>query len=248
MKDRIALIVGAANSVGQAISMKFAKNGAKVVLLDTDQQSLNEIAGKVAQAGLKPEVIALDPSDVNAVKAAVETVVSNLKSIDILVNNMDWRDGVSLAEGTVEIWSETFRQNISPVVTFCINVIPAMRKAGYGRIVTVGSLDYLGAANKANYCTAKSAVFGMTRSLALELAKDGITVNQVLKGDIKGDVNGIPAEAEEKAAAAMPVQRLGIPEDIAYAVAYLAAGSSNYVTGQNLIVCGGKSIYSSMSA
>jgi 3-oxoacyl-[acyl-carrier protein] reductase/2-[hydroxy(phenyl)methyl]-succinyl-CoA dehydrogenase BbsC subunit len=88
----------------------------------------------------------------------------------------------------------------------------------------------------------------MTRSFALETAQDGITVNQVIMGDIKSGADGMSAEEEAKAAGVMPVQRLGKPEDIAFAVAYLAADASRYVTGQNLIVCGGKSIYSSMSA
>lgn len=248
MNNKTALIVGAANDVGQAISLKFARGGANVVLVDSDQKKLDELARKVAEAGSKAEVIALDPTNETAVKAAVNTVLTKFASIDILVNNIDRQDGVPISEGTLATWTTSLNENITPVISFCLNVIPAMRKAKYGRIVNVGSLDYLGTANQSNYCTAKSAIFGLTRSFALELAKDGITVNQVLKGDIKTTEHELSAEAEEKAAARLPVQRLGKPDDIAYAVAYLAADSSRYVTGQNLIVCGGKSIYSSMSA
>lgn len=248
MKDRTALIVGAANDVGRAISVKFARNGVKTVLIDSDLPKLGEVARTVEEAGSRAEIIALDPTDASAVKAAVDTIAKKFATIDILVNNVDQRQGVPITEATVESWESSLKGNITPVVAFCLNVIPVMKKQKYGRIVNVGSLEYLGTPNQSNYCTSKSAIFGLTRSFALELAKEGITVNQVLKGDIKTAENVMSAEDEEKLVGKMPVQRLGKPEDIAYAVAYLASDISGYVTGQNLIVCGGKSIYSSMSA
>ncbi len=248
MKDRTALIVGAANDIGGAISIRFAKLGARLVLIDSDRQKLDVIAGKVAEAGSEAECIAVDCANSDAVKIAVDAVSKKYGSIDILVNNIDHKDGVPISESSVEIWEQSLKDNITPLVSFCLNVIPVMRKRNYGRIVNVGSLDYLGTPNQSNYCAAKSAIFGLTRSFALELAKDGITVNQILKGDLKTTENVLSPEAEEQSAARLPVQRLGRPDDIAYAAAYFAAGTSGYVTGQNLIVCGGKSIYSSMSA
>lgn len=248
MKDRTAVIVGAANDVGQAISVRFAGLGAKLVLVDTDRQKLNEVAARVAEAGTAAECIAVDWTSPAAVRLAVDTVVKKHGAIDILVNNIDRRDGVAITESSVEVWERSLKENITPLVSFSLNVIPVMKGKGYGRIVNIGSLDYLGTPNQANYCAAKSAIFGLTRSFALELAKNGITVNQILKGDIKTSDQPLSAEAEEQGASRLPVQRLGKPEDIAYAAAYFASGVSNYVTGQNLIVCGGKSIYSSMSA
>src|SRR5512138_2047827 len=248
MKDRTALIVGAANDVGRAITIRFAQRGARVVLIDSDPRQLIELARMVEEAGARAEIIALDPLDAQAVKAAVDTVSKKFDSIDILVNNIDHKDGVPISESTIEAWERSLKDNITPLVSFCLAVIPVMRKRNYGRIVNVGSLDYLGTPNQANYCAAKSAIFGLTRSFALELAKDGITVNQILKGDLKTADQPLSAEAEEQGASRLPVQRLGKPEDIAYAVSYFASGVSGYVTGQNLIVCGGKSIYSSMSA
>lgn len=247
MTGKTALIVGAGNDVGRAISIKMAECGAQVVLIDSDRKSLDELATKVEAAGLKPEIVTLDPEDSNAVKAAVDTVLKKFNTIDILVNNIDHKDGVALSEGTLDTWVKSLNNNVIPVVSFCLNVIPFMRENKYGRIVNVGSLEYLGSSDHANYSTAKSAIFGLTRSLALELAKEGITVNQVIKGDIKTSENEMSEDVEEKVAAQTPVQRLGQPDDIAYAVAFLAGDSCGYVTGQNLIVCGGKSIYSSMS-
>lgn len=248
MKDRTALIVGAANEIGRAISVRFASLGAKLVLIDTDRQKLDEVAPKVAAAGAEAECIAVDCTNANAVKSTVDSVVKKYGAIDILVNNIDRRDGVAITESSVELWERSLKENITPLVSFSLNVIPVMKNGKYGRIVNIGDLDYLGTPNRSNYCAAKSAIFGLTRSFALELAKNGITVNQILKGDLKTADQPLSIEAEEQGASRLPVQRLGKPEDIAYAAAYFASGVSNYVTGQNLIVCGGKSIYSSMSA
>lgn len=247
MKGKTALIVGAADDVGSAISLKFAASGAKVVLVDSDLKILDDLAKRVEAAGSRPEVVALDPLDPEAVKSAIDTVVNKLDSIDILISNIDYGNGVPVTESTLETWSNSLKNNITPLIAFSLNVIPVMKKKQYGRIVYIGSLDYLGKAKQSNYCTAKSAIFGMTRSLALELARDGITVNQILKGDIKTSQNQLPEDVEAKAASRLPVQRRGRPDDIAYVAAFFASEKSRYVTGQNLFVCGGESIYSSMS-
>ena len=248
MKGKVALIAGAADDVGQAIAARLAGKGAKLVLVDTNGEKLNALAGAMAKDGTKAEVMTLNLTDAKAVRYAVDRAVDTFGTIDILINNIDSRDGTALAEGSLETWQNSFRENLFPVVSLCLEVIPVMKRSQYGRIVSVGSLDYLGTAGRSNYSTAKSALFGMTRAFALELAKDGITVNQVLKGDIKTAEIPLSAEAEETLGAQLPVQRLGRPDDISYAVTYLASDASKYVTGQNLIVCGGKSIYSSMSA
>jgi 3-oxoacyl-[acyl-carrier protein] reductase/2-[hydroxy(phenyl)methyl]-succinyl-CoA dehydrogenase BbsC subunit len=248
MKGKVALIAGAANDVGRAISARFARNGAKLVLVDADVQKLSALASTIGEEGIRAEVMAINLTDANAVRYAVKRIVDTLGTIDILVNNIDCRDGVALAEGSLDSWQHSFQENLVPVIALSLGVIPVMKQRQYGRIVSVGSLDYLGTAGQSNYSAAKSALFGLTRAFALELAREGITVNQVLKGDIKTAETPLSAEAEEKGGAQLPVQRLGRPDDISYAVAYLASDTSRYVTGQNLIVCGGKSIYSSMSA
>ena len=122
-----------------------------------------------------------------------------------------------------------------------------MREKKHGRIVNVGSIEYLGVPGKANYSAAKSAIFGLTRSLALELAKEGITVNSLVKGDIMDPASEMSEEEQAKVAKGIPVQRLGRSDDVAYAACYFASDDSKYVTGQTLFVCGGKSLHSSMS-
>jgi len=247
IKDRVALIAGSTDDVGQAISVDLAKKGAKVVLVDPDSDKLELLVNKLKDKGIQAEKITINTTDPSAVKAAVDQAAQKFGTIDILINNIDHENGIPISESSLQDWENSLKENVSPVVLFSLNVIPRMREKEHGRIVNIGSLSYLGFPNKSNYCTSKSALFGLTRSFALELAKDGITVNQVLKGDIKGTEEGMSEEDEAKAAKGIPVQHLGKPEDVAYAVSYLASDESKYVTGQTLFVCGGKSLYSSMS-
>lgn len=247
IKDRVALIVGATDDVGQAISIDLAGKGARVAMVDSDSDKLELLVNKVKSSGNEAEKIAIDTTNPSEVKTAIDQIVKKYGTLDILINNIDSDQGFPISDSSFENWENSLKENLNPVVLFSLNVIPGMREKKYGRIINIGSSSYLGFPNKSNYCTSKSALFGLTRSFALELAKDGITVNQVLKGDIKGTASGISEEDEAKAAKGHPVQRLGTPEDVAYAVSYFASDPSKYVTGQTLFVCGGKSLYSSMS-
>ncbi len=146
---------------------------------------------------------------------------------------------------TYDDWNKSFQANLDPLFLFCSDVIPRMRDKKYGRVINIGNIDYLGQKGMSNYSAVKSAIFGFTRSLALEVGKEKITVNAVIKGDVSNP--NLSEEASEKLAGSIPVKKLGTPEDVAYAVAYFASDTSKYVTGQTLFVCGGKSIHSSMS-
>ncbi|WP_027716140.1 SDR family NAD(P)-dependent oxidoreductase [Desulfuromonas sp. TF] len=248
MRNKTALIAGAANEIGLAICSRLAKNGAKLLLVDSGATKLAAIAKKLAADGAEVETIAVDLANPAAVAEAAVKIAKAYKTIDILVNNIDHKDGTPISQSSLESWARSINTNVTPLVALCLGIIPEMRANNYGRIVNVGSLEYLGFSNISNYSASKSAIFGLTRSFALELAQEGITVNQVIKGDVQTADDGMAADAEEQAAERLPVKRLGKPDDIAYAVAYFASESTGYVTGQNLIVCGGKSIYSSMSA
>ena len=247
VKGRVALITGAANDEGEAISLKLAKEQAKVVVADLNLTKVDALVKKMANEGLQVEGLAVDVTNPSQVKKAVDGIAKKLGSIDILVNCIDYANGKAISGSSIEDWDASLKMNVNPVVLFCQNVIPEMREKKYGRIVNLGSLAYLGVPGKANYSAAKSAVFGLTRSLALELAKEGITVNSLVKGDISHSGSEISEEKQAKVAKGIPVQRLGSPDDVAYAAFYLTSDESKYVTGQTLFVCGGKSLYSSMS-
>lgn len=245
VKNRVALIAGATNEIGQAISLRFATGGAKVAVTDTDQDKVDNLVSRIKDGGGEAIGVVVDPTKAEEVKKAVEEVGARFGRIDILVNNVDDPDCKKVSEMTKEDWDRAIDKNLTPVFLFTQEVISKMRENKYGRVVSIGSLDYLGWQGKANYAAARSALFGFTRSLALETAKEGITVNYVAKGEIS------TAELSEEETArikeVIPVQRVGKPEDVACAVGFFASDTSNYLTGQTLFVCGGKSIHFSMS-
>ncbi len=247
VKGRVALITGAANDVGEGVSLKLAKEQAKVVITDPDSSKIDALVKKMANEGFEVEGIVVDTAKPSAVKEAVEGVAAKYGAIDILMNCADYANGKAISEISAEDWNISLKMNLNPLVLFCQYAVSKMRDKNHGRIINLGSLAYLGGPGKANYSAAKSAIFGLTRSLALELAKEGITVNSLVKGDISHSGSEMSEEEQSKVAKGIPVQRLGIPDDVAYAAFYLASDESKYVTGQTLFVCGGKSLYSSMS-
>lgn len=246
-KDRVVMIAGSTDDVAQAIGIAMSEKGARIVLVDNDLGKLEELAKQIENKGGQAEAIRADLTVAAEVKTAVARAEEAFGRLDIVVNNFDLEIRSSLSTASVQDWEKSLKYNIYPVVLVSLEAIPKMRKNKHGRIINIGTLYSLGFPNKASYSTAKSGLLGFTRSLALELAKDDITVNQVLKGDIRGTQEGMTEEDEAKVAKGIPVQRLGKPEDVAYAVSYLASDESKYVTGQTLFVCGGKSLYCSMS-
>ena len=168
-------------------------------------------------------------------------------SIDILINAVDYINCKPILETSIDDWDSSLNNNLDPMFLFTKCVIPKMQAKKYGRIVNISDFNYLGMPGTSNYAAAKSGIFGFTRALALELAKDGITVNTVIKGDINLERKELSEEELQKATAAIPVKKLGTPEDVAYAVSYFVSDTSSYTTGQMFFVCGGKSIYASMS-
>ena len=243
--ERVALIAGAADEICDAIGMRLAKGGAKIALAGRDRDKIVASASKIEAAGGEAAAIIGDVSKADDVKKVVDEVMTRFGEIHVLINNVDDPAGSGIAELTYDDWNKSLCANLDPLFLCCHEVIPIMREKKYGHIINMGSIDYLGWPGKVNYSSAKSAIFGFTRSLALETAKDNITVNTVAKGDVASF--GLSEEDGAKLAERLPVKRLGQPEDIANAVAFFASDNSKYVTGQTLFVCGGKSMHFSMS-
>ena len=165
--------------------------------------------------------------------------------IDILINNPAENAGQGLAELSTQSFTTTVAALLGAEFNFLHAVVPLMQKNSCGRVVNISSLAYLGLPKNADVAAAKSGLFGLTRSIALETARNNVTVNCIVKGDIPA-----AAETEEvktKIAGSIPVKRVGTPDDVAYAVSFFASDTSDYVTGQTFFVCGGKSNYFSMS-
>jgi 3-oxoacyl-[acyl-carrier protein] reductase/2-[hydroxy(phenyl)methyl]-succinyl-CoA dehydrogenase BbsC subunit len=247
MKDRVVLVAGAVNDVGEAVSLKLAQGGATVVLADSDKEGLTALEKKVAEAGGKAKAVVVDLTSGVEVDAAVASVAEESGSIDVLVNCMDTLEKASVSDTVLDGWKSLVDSNLSAIFYVTKAVVPKMRAKQYGRIVNINDLDYLGMAGSSSYSAVKSGIFGLTRGLALELAKEGITVNTVVKGEIQKPDVTLSEEEYANAAKRMPVNKLGTTDDIAYAVSLFASESSNYITGQTLFVCGGKSLFASLS-
>jgi 3-oxoacyl-[acyl-carrier protein] reductase/2-[hydroxy(phenyl)methyl]-succinyl-CoA dehydrogenase BbsC subunit len=247
MKDRVVLVAGAVNDVGEAVSLRLAQGGATIVLADSDKQGLTALEKKVADAGGTVKAVVVNLANGDEVEAAVTSIAEESGSIDVLVNCMDTPGKASVSDTALDGWQSLVDSNLSAMFYVTKAVVSTMRAKQYGRIVNINDLDYLGMAGSSGYSTVKSGAFGLTRGLALELAKEGITVNTVVKGVIQKPDVTLSEEEYANAAKRMPVNKLGTTDDIAYAVSLFASESSNYMTGQTLFVCGGKSLFASMS-
>ncbi len=243
MKNRVALVVGATGEIGEAIARRLASDGTQLALAAADRGELDALAGLLDDANVL--TVQVDPTDPVAVAECVNKVLARYGKIDILVNNSGEVAGKPLNALTAADVTAAVNSALAAPFHFIREVIPRMQKNGYGRVVNVSEIGYLGLPNQANAAAARAGLFGLTRSAALESARSGVTVNTVVKGDI---ATSATTDAEkEKVAAGIPVKRLGTPADVARAVAFFAAEPAKYLTGQTLFVCGGKSVYFSMS-
>jgi len=247
VKDRVVLVAGAATDSGAAISLRLAKGGATVILADSDKEAIALLEKKIAAGGDKAKAWKVNMSNEADVNMTVQAIAAEFGSIDVLINCMDKPERQSVSETDMDRWRSLIDANLTAVFLFAKAVIPIMKEKKYGRIVNLNDFDYLGMPGRSSYSAVKAGIFGLTRALALELAAEGITVNAVVKGEIKAA--GVDLSEEQLAAAEkrMPVGRIGTADDIAYAVSHFASSSSKYITGQTLFVCGGKSLYASMS-
>ncbi|GAB6907080.1 3-oxoacyl-[acyl-carrier-protein] reductase [Desulfosarcina cetonica] len=245
VKDRVAIVSGACDAVGAAISTRLAQKGATVIVSDSDPAKVDALLEEIQAADGKALGMTVDAADPAQVKAFVAKTIADLGKVDILVNNVDTQNGTPIQEVSDALWQAGLGANLNAVFYFCRELVPHMRANQYGRIITIGNLEYMGLPGKSNYAAVKSAIFGLTRALALESARDDVTVNCVAKGDIASA--DMSPEAIEKQAKGIPVKRLGTPEDVARTVGFFASDTSKYITGQTFFVCGGKSAYFSMS-
>ena len=239
---RTALVTGGSRGIGRGIVCRLAEAGAKVAFV---YQSNREAADQLVaeQVALGREVIALqaDVSQKPQADAVVEQVLSNWGKIDVLVNNAGIiRDRPILAM-TPEEWHQVIDTNLTSVFNFCQAVVRPMMSARYGRIINMSSVSAdFSNPGQANYAASKAGIEGFSRCMATEYAKRGITVNCVAPGFIETDMTmAVVNAAGDKIKNAIPVKRLGKPDDIAYAVLFLATEEAGYITGQVLKVDGG---------
>ena len=241
LTGRIALVTGATRGIGRAIAQRLAQDGATVVGTATTDEGAAAISAMLAEAGNPGTGMRLDVTDATATEAVVKDIEARFGAIIVLVNNAGVTRDNLLLRMKDEEWDAIMATNLTPVYRLSKAVMRGMMKARHGRIVNIGSVvGSSGNPGQANYAAAKAALIGFTKSLAQEVGSRNITVNCVAPGFIDTDMTkALPDAAREALLGRIPLGRLGSPEDIANAVAYLAGPGGAYVTGTTLHVNGG---------
>jgi len=239
MAGQVALVTGASRGIGRSIAAGLAARGVKVIGTATSAAGAQAIGEALAAQGGRG--IVLDVNDAPALEAAVEAIVKEFGGLQILVNNAGITRDTLAMRMKDDDWDAVLDTNLKAVFRASRAVMRTMMKQRYGRIVNITSVvGASGNAGQANYAAAKAGVAGMTRALARELGSRGITVNCVAPGFIGTDMTDTLPEAQKTALLAqIPLGRLGAPEEIADAVAFLASPQAGYVTGTELHVNGG---------
>ena len=237
----IALVTGASRGIGEAIAKQLARDGATVVGTATSDDGAARIGAYLRQAGNTGDGLRLDVRDGSSIDAVLGVIGQRFGDVTILVNNAGITRDNLLLRMKEEEWDAILDVNLKSAYRLCKAVLRGMMKARYGRIVNVGSVvGVSGNAGQTNYAAAKAALIGFTKSLAQEVGSRNITVNCVAPGFIDTEMTRALGESQRTALIErIPLRRLGMPEDIAHAVSFLASEGAAYITGATLHVNGG---------
>ncbi|AAZ56341.1 3-oxoacyl-ACP reductase FabG [Thermobifida fusca] len=244
---RVAIVTGAARGIGAATAQRLAAEGHAVAVLDLTKESAQATVDAITEAGGKAIALGADVSDTQQVEAAVKETAERLGPPTILVNNAGVIRDNLLFKMTDDDWDTVMRVHLRGAFLMSRAAQAYMTEQGWGRIINLSSSSALGNRGQANYSAAKAGLQGFTKTLAIELGKFGVTANAVAPGFIVTDMTRATAQRigvdfeEFKAARAaqIPVRRVGVPEDIAATVAFLASEEAGYISGQVIYVAGG---------
>jgi 3-oxoacyl-[acyl-carrier protein] reductase len=241
LANQIAVVTGAGRGIGRAIALKFAAEGADVVVVSRTQENSEKVAAEIRATGRKAWAHAVDVSDSAAVTAAAEKILADCGKVDILVNNAGvTRDGLLMRMSDAD-WDTVLNTNLKGAFHFTRAFFRSFAKQRAGRIINISSvIGLIGNPGQCNYAASKAGLIGFTQSCAKELAGRGVTVNAIAPGFIETDMTAeLNEELKANILRVIPLGKLGAAEDIAHAALYLASPGARYVTGQVLTVDGG---------
>ncbi len=246
IRDRVALVTGAASGMGRATAHLFADEGARVAVTDVEAQGVDAVVKEICEAGGEAAGWVLDVRDPARTVEVVDQIVERFGALDILINNAGITHIAPIeGEGFESGWDEVLDVNLSSHTRLIRAALPHLKRDGAGRIVNIASTEALGGQRfLASYTAAKHGVMGLTRALAVELGDQGVTVNCVCPGAIRtGMTAPIPEESKSKFARRRgPLRRYGEPEEVAHATLSLVLPAASYINGASIVVDGGFTI------
>src|SRR5215467_3338115 len=245
--QRVAIVTGAARGIGAATALRLAVDGHTVAVVDLDEAACGDTVAQIDAAGGRGLAIGADVSDAKAVAAAVDRIAAELGAPTVLVNNAGVIRDNLLFKMTDDDWDAVLGVHLRGAFLMSRAAQTHMTAAKWGRIVNLSSTSALGNRGQVNYSAAKAGMQGFTRTLAIELGPFGVTVNAVAPGFIVTDMTAATAarmgvefeQFQQRAAAEIPVRRVGRPVDIANVIAFLASDDASFVSGQTIYVAGG---------
>jgi 3-oxoacyl-[acyl-carrier protein] reductase len=241
MANRVACVTGASRGIGRAVALTLGRAGFEIVAASTTIENNSEFAAEMRAAGANFLAINLNSESAESIKETFGRALKEKGRIDVLVNNAGIaRDGLAVRMKPAD-WDVVLRTNLDGAFFAIQQALPGMMRNRWGRIINISSVvGQAGAAGQVNYAASKAGLIGLSKSLAQELGCRGITVNIVAPGYIATDMTkGLPEERKQKILAAIPVERIGTPDDVAAAVKFLASEEAGYITGHVLAVNGG---------
>ena len=246
LKDRTVVVTGGANGIGAAIARRLAEEGSAVAILDLDAASGEKVAGEIKAAGGRASSHAVDISDYDAVKRAVESIESASGPVAFLVNNAGWDRAANFLDTTPEFWNKVVAINLYGPLNVSHIVLRGMAARGFGRVVNIASdAGRVGSSGEAVYSACKGGMIAFSKTMARELVSKGVIVNTlcpgptdtaILRSFLEGPDGAKIAEGLKRA---IPMRRLGVPEDYPGLVAFLLSDDAAYITGQTISVSGG---------